>query len=193
VSAVAAQRHGGSGIAEGVDRAGEAVGRGPESESARGGEGRSAGADCAQLRRGCFSPGGADARSGGCRAPGSADAGRAGKGIGRAAKDYLDRGLLLEAERLYHSAVAADGKLAVAHAGLAQVRERTGDGEGARKEARAALELEPTTDAYLVLGGWILRVENWTRQAKRPRKHSSWNRRIGRPRNFGVRSKPGKG
>jgi tetratricopeptide (TPR) repeat protein len=40
----------------------------------------------------------------------------------------------------------------VAHAGLAQVRERTGDGEGARKEARAALELEPTTDAYLVLG-----------------------------------------
>jgi tetratricopeptide (TPR) repeat protein/TolB-like protein len=68
------------------------------------------------------------------------------------AKDYLDRGLLLEAERLYHSAVAADGKLAVAHAGLAQVRERTGDGEGARKEARAALELEPTTDAYLVLG-----------------------------------------
>ena len=68
------------------------------------------------------------------------------------AKDYLDRGLLLEAERLYQSAVAVDGKLAETHAGLAEVRERTGDAEGARKEARAALELEPSTDAYLVLG-----------------------------------------
>ena len=67
------------------------------------------------------------------------------------AKDYLDRGLLLEAERLYQSAVAADGRLAEAHAGLAEVRERTGDAEGARKEARAALELAPSADAYLVL------------------------------------------
>ncbi|MGD0714576.1 MAG: hypothetical protein ABSB24_10380, partial [Gaiellaceae bacterium] len=67
------------------------------------------------------------------------------------AKDYLDRGLLLEAERLYQSAVAADGRVAEAHAGLAEVRERTGDAEGARKEARAALELAPSADAYLVL------------------------------------------
>jgi tetratricopeptide (TPR) repeat protein/TolB-like protein len=68
------------------------------------------------------------------------------------AKDYLDRGLLLEAERLYHSAVAADSKSAVAHAGLAEVRERTGDADGARKEAEAALELQPLADAYVVLG-----------------------------------------
>jgi tetratricopeptide (TPR) repeat protein/nucleotide-binding universal stress UspA family protein len=67
------------------------------------------------------------------------------------AKDYLDRGLLLEAERLYQSAVAADGRVAEAHAGLADVRERTGDAESARKEARAALELAPSADAYLVL------------------------------------------
>ena len=67
------------------------------------------------------------------------------------AKDYLDRGLLLEAERLYQSAVAADGRVAEAHAGLAEMRERTGDAEGARKEARAALELAPSADAYLVL------------------------------------------
>jgi tetratricopeptide (TPR) repeat protein len=67
------------------------------------------------------------------------------------AKDYLDRGLLLEAERLYQSAVAVDGRVAEAHAGLAEVRERTGDSEGARKEARAALELAPSADAYLVL------------------------------------------
>jgi tetratricopeptide (TPR) repeat protein len=67
------------------------------------------------------------------------------------AKDYLDRGLLLEAERLYQSAVAVDGRVAEAHAGLAEVRERTGDADGARKEAHAALELAPSADAYLVL------------------------------------------
>jgi tetratricopeptide (TPR) repeat protein len=68
------------------------------------------------------------------------------------AKDYLDRGLLLEAERLYRSAVADDGKLAEAHAGLAEVQERTGDEMGARKEAQQALELGPTADAYVVMG-----------------------------------------
>jgi tetratricopeptide (TPR) repeat protein len=68
------------------------------------------------------------------------------------ARDYLDRGLLLEAERLYQSAVAADGNLAEAHAGMARVRERTGDTEAARKEAHAALELKPLADAYIVLG-----------------------------------------
>ena len=68
------------------------------------------------------------------------------------AKDYLDSGLLLEAERLYQSAVAADGKVAEAHAGLAEVRERTGDAEAARKEARTALELMPSVEVYLVMG-----------------------------------------
>ena len=59
------------------------------------------------------------------------------------AKGFLDRGLLLEAERLYQDAVAADGKSAQAHAGLAEVRERSGDGNAAREEAHAALpELE---------------------------------------------------
>lgn len=68
------------------------------------------------------------------------------------AKGYLDRGLLLESERLYLSAVAADGRVAEAHAGLAQLRERTGDADAARKEARVALGLKPSADAYLVLG-----------------------------------------
>jgi Tfp pilus assembly protein PilF len=67
------------------------------------------------------------------------------------AKGYLNRGLLLEAERLYQAAVAADGRSAEAHAGLAAVRERSGDAEAARKEAHAALELGPSADAYLVL------------------------------------------
>jgi tetratricopeptide (TPR) repeat protein len=68
------------------------------------------------------------------------------------AKDYLDRGLLLEAERLYQSAVATDGSVADAHAGLADVRERSGDAASARKEAQTALELKPSAEAYLVLG-----------------------------------------
>jgi tetratricopeptide (TPR) repeat protein len=68
------------------------------------------------------------------------------------AKDFLDRGLLLEAERLYQSAVIADGSVAEAHAGLAEVRERTGDTVAARQQAQAALNLEPSAEAYLVLG-----------------------------------------
>jgi tetratricopeptide (TPR) repeat protein len=67
------------------------------------------------------------------------------------AKGYLDRGLLLEAERLYQAAVAADGKSAEAHAGLAEVRERSGDADAARKEAQASLQLGPSANAYLVL------------------------------------------
>ncbi|MGC2613654.1 MAG: tetratricopeptide repeat protein [Terracidiphilus sp.] len=68
------------------------------------------------------------------------------------AKDYFNRGLLLEAERLYQAAEAADPSLAEAHAGLASVRERTGDLTAARNEANAALRLSPSPDAYLVLG-----------------------------------------
>jgi tetratricopeptide (TPR) repeat protein len=68
------------------------------------------------------------------------------------AKDYFKRGLLLEAERLYQLAVEDDRSLAEAHAGLAAVRERTGDAPGARNEANAALKLSPSLDAYLVLG-----------------------------------------
>jgi tetratricopeptide (TPR) repeat protein len=67
------------------------------------------------------------------------------------ARDYFNRGLLLEAERLYQSAVANDTGLADAHAGLAEVRERAGDTASARKEAQTALELKPSARAYLVL------------------------------------------
>jgi tetratricopeptide (TPR) repeat protein len=67
------------------------------------------------------------------------------------AKGYLDRGLLLEAERLYQDAVAVDATSAEAHAGLAEVRERSGDVEAARREAQTALQLAPTANAYAVL------------------------------------------
>lgn len=65
--------------------------------------------------------------------------------------DYLHRGLVLEAERLYQSAIAADGNSAQAHAGLAEVRRRTGDMAAARQEADEALKLDPSPEAYLVL------------------------------------------
>jgi Tfp pilus assembly protein PilF len=67
------------------------------------------------------------------------------------AHEYLEHGLLLEAERLYQAALEADPKSYTAHAGLAQVHERAGDAEAARKEATASLELLPSVDAYLVL------------------------------------------
>jgi tetratricopeptide (TPR) repeat protein len=67
------------------------------------------------------------------------------------AKEFLDRGLLLESERLYLSAVAADSTVAAAHAGLAEVRERSGDTVAARKEAHMAIDLDPTADALLIL------------------------------------------
>jgi len=67
------------------------------------------------------------------------------------AKEFLDRGLLLESERLYLSAVAADSTVAAAHAGLAEVRERSGDATAARKEAHMAIDLDPTADALLIL------------------------------------------
>jgi Tfp pilus assembly protein PilF len=53
---------------------------------------------------------------------------------------------------LFQSALASDPKVAEAHAGLAEVRERTGDAAAARNEAHEALKLEPSADAYLVLG-----------------------------------------
>ena len=79
---------------------------------------------------------------------------------------YLHRGLLLEAERLYQSAVSTDSSVADAHVGLAEVREREGDNQAARKEARQALELAPSADAYLVLGRLDL-AENHLADAKR--------------------------
>jgi tetratricopeptide (TPR) repeat protein len=69
----------------------------------------------------------------------------------KSAREKLDRGLLLEAERGYQAAISADGHSAEAHAGLAQVRERAGDPDSARKEAEAALDRQPNFDAYMVL------------------------------------------
>jgi tetratricopeptide (TPR) repeat protein len=64
---------------------------------------------------------------------------------------FLNRGLILEAEREYQAAVQADPSSALAHAGLAQVRERSEDLKAARNEAQQSLSLAPNVAAYLVL------------------------------------------
>jgi Tfp pilus assembly protein PilF len=64
---------------------------------------------------------------------------------------YLNSGLLLEAERRFQNAIAADSTDAAAHAGLAEVRERSGDASNARLEAKQALLLKPNADAHVVL------------------------------------------
>jgi tetratricopeptide (TPR) repeat protein/TolB-like protein len=64
---------------------------------------------------------------------------------------YLNSGLLLEAERQFQSAIAADSTDAAAHAGLAEVRERSGDAKNARLEAQQSLQLKPNAEAHVVL------------------------------------------
>ncbi|MGI8770882.1 MAG: tetratricopeptide repeat protein [Acidobacteriaceae bacterium] len=64
---------------------------------------------------------------------------------------YLDQGLLLEAEREFQLALAADSGNAAAHTGLAEVRARNGDTSQARQEAQAAIKLQPSAAAYIVL------------------------------------------
>lgn len=63
----------------------------------------------------------------------------------------MDEGLVNEAEREFRQAVMLDPANAAAHCGLARVLESSQDEAGARNEARLALRLKPTSDAYLVL------------------------------------------
>lgn len=67
------------------------------------------------------------------------------------ARSYLDRGLLLESERHYRSAIEIDATLSAAHTGLGEIRLRTGDMETARTEARTSLKFESTAGAWLLL------------------------------------------
>jgi tetratricopeptide (TPR) repeat protein len=65
--------------------------------------------------------------------------------------DYLVQGLIPEAEQEFQTAIAADSSSAAAHAGLAQVREHSGNPTDARVEAHTSLNLHPNVPAYLVL------------------------------------------
>lgn len=73
---------------------------------------------------------------------------------------YLAQGLLLEAEQAYQTALRADGHNAGAHAGLANVRLRTGDMAAAKAEADMSLKLAPNALAYTVLGSTQLSEGN---------------------------------
>lgn len=64
---------------------------------------------------------------------------------------YVAQGLLLEAEESYQTALRTDGQNAAAHAGLADVRSRTGEFAAAKAEADASLRIKPNALAYLVL------------------------------------------
>jgi tetratricopeptide (TPR) repeat protein len=67
-------------------------------------------------------------------------------------REYLAQGLLPEAEGQFNSALSADPRSAAAHAGLAQVRELSGQPDQARKEARMSLQIQPNAAAWVVLG-----------------------------------------
>jgi tetratricopeptide (TPR) repeat protein len=74
--------------------------------------------------------------------------------------EYLAQGLIPEAEQEFHSALTADPKNAAAHAGIAQVRERSGSADDARAEAQTSLKLAPNIAAYLVLARLDLQANN---------------------------------
>jgi tetratricopeptide (TPR) repeat protein len=69
----------------------------------------------------------------------------------RQGHEYLSQGLVPEAEQEFQTAITADASSAEAHAGLAQVRERSGNSADARSEAQNSIKLHPTVAAYLVL------------------------------------------
>ena len=66
-------------------------------------------------------------------------------------RESLAQGLIPEAETQFGAALAADGNSAEAHAGLAEVRERSGSPADARNEAISSLKLKPNVPALLVM------------------------------------------
>lgn len=66
-------------------------------------------------------------------------------------RTYVNDGLLLEAERQFQLALAADPSSATAYAGLAEVHEYTGSVKIAQQEANKSLQAKPNAAAYLVL------------------------------------------
>jgi Tfp pilus assembly protein PilF/TolB-like protein len=66
-------------------------------------------------------------------------------------QELLQAGLMGEAEKQFREAVVLEPTSAEAHAGLARTLEAVQDNVGARNEARMAIKLQPTAEAYLVL------------------------------------------
>jgi tetratricopeptide (TPR) repeat protein len=66
-------------------------------------------------------------------------------------REYFNEGLLPEAERQFQSAIEADARSSDAHAGLAQIRDASGDANEARNQANLSNQLKPNATAYMVL------------------------------------------
>jgi tetratricopeptide (TPR) repeat protein len=79
---------------------------------------------------------------------------------------YLSQGLVPEAEQEFQTAIAADAASAEAHAGLAQVRERSGNPADARAEAQSSITLHPNIPAYLVLARLDLQANDAAASAR---------------------------
>jgi tetratricopeptide (TPR) repeat protein/TolB-like protein len=80
-------------------------------------------------------------------------------------QDYVAQGLIPEAEQEFQAAIAADSANAGAHAGLAQVRERSGDADDARQEATTSIKLHPNVVAYLILARIELQAKHMPESA----------------------------
>jgi tetratricopeptide (TPR) repeat protein len=66
-------------------------------------------------------------------------------------RDYLAEGLLPEAEGQFQSALDADPNAYEAHAGLAQIRDASGDATQARNQAQISNKIHPNAAAWMVL------------------------------------------
>ena len=66
-------------------------------------------------------------------------------------REYLSQGLLPEAETQFQSALQASPNSADAHAGMAQLREASGNAAAARDEAKTSMIMKPNVAALLVL------------------------------------------
>jgi len=75
-------------------------------------------------------------------------------------RDLLRQGFKEDAQKEFHEAVTLDPSIADAHLGLATVEEAGNDLVNARAEASAALKLQPTASAYLLLAQIDLKENN---------------------------------
>jgi tetratricopeptide (TPR) repeat protein len=66
-------------------------------------------------------------------------------------REYLSEGLLPEAETQFQDALTASPNSADAHAGMAELREASGDATKARDEAKTSIIMKPNVAALLVL------------------------------------------
>jgi tetratricopeptide (TPR) repeat protein len=75
-------------------------------------------------------------------------------------RDLLRHGFNEDAQKEFREAAALDPSIADAHLGLATVEEAGNDLENARTEASAALKLQPSASAYLLLAQIDLKENN---------------------------------